>query len=52
MLFLRVMGPPIAVGKKTSFRRDCDEFVFTCLNYSVLVGKKTSFRRDCDLPPF
>jgi len=36
------------VGKKTSFRRDCDTEVFFTNFTTYHVGKKTSFRRDCD----
>jgi len=36
------------VGKKTSFRRDCDNERASTKNLSRAVGKKTSFRRDCD----
>ena len=44
------LEPPssLAVGKKTSFRRDCD-FTLPCKACATFVGKKTSFRRDCDL---
>ena len=37
------------VGKKTSFRRDCDPPILKIrIGVVVNVGKKTSFRRDCD----
>jgi len=39
----------LPVGKKTSFRRDCDiRIIGLVLEASLTVGKKTSFRRDCD----
>ena len=38
---------PGIVGKKTSFRRDCDEEIDLRM-LKEEVGKKTSFRRDCD----
>jgi len=39
---------PTTVGKKTSFRRDCDRAGSRSAMTLYAVGKKTSFRRDCD----
>ena len=45
---LRGVSTPRVVGKKTSFRRDCDFHYFLNCCPCFHVGKKTSFRRDCD----